>query len=419
MFPASMEDVETLFSDSLLEGLAVCGFKPLPPRELIARRSVIVTRVDSSIFDYSPEDLRVEIESRNPGLKVAHVKPFAIHRGVKVIFSSSQFAKRVLSQGLSLFYLHLPGTLMRQETPSKIRTCYKCYSVDGHFASKCTKGVTNKACANCASVTHTWRDCTSEKKTCVSCGGAHHTMSRFCPIRINAQEEAETSHRNGKTYAAAVSSSKTQVAHVPKVIVAKSVTCVVLAALKNIEHPGTFEKELNNLLQINSMPKLNLVGFDPPAVVMPYRDSSKEESTTQDRAPEAGLDIKARSPVRQCESVATVPLPEPPGQGNASINSQLDTKGNSPKKRPWTDKKVYKVKSSMINNNSDLSKAWDDGLIVITNIDGSVPDYSEVAKMLEGCEQLPKFIELKKSDFKSLSSSPSRFLRSRGGKDCQ
>ena len=103
-------------------------------------------------------------------------------------------------------------------------------------------------------------------------------MSRMCPYRRESLHTTTSNARpsgfistegpgrvsqTGKLFSDAVSHQLP--IPVCADIISKSVTCILLASLKNIERAGSFSAELNNLLAINSLPNHNLEGFSPPA----------------------------------------------------------------------------------------------------------------------------------------------------------
>ena len=160
-----------------------------------------------------------------------------------------------------------------------------------HLASEYDKEPSYKVCSNCSSRDHTWQQCSAAERRCVNCGGGHNAMYRGCPCRreiqrkhrvttqVRSTQSAVASPRTGNygmmysTVAGLARASD----HLLRDTVAKSVTCVVLASLKNGERPGTFNEELNCLLKQNGLPSLNLDGFSPP-IPLDLGDSLKLEN---------------------------------------------------------------------------------------------------------------------------------------------
>ena len=445
VFFSTIDDVEKFFVSDVVEALSACDFKPVLPSELLAKRSIIITKLDKIIYEHSSSAIKSEIEKCNTNFDVKEVIKFTNQIGMKIVFSSAHSAVKALSSGVHLFMLHIPGKQMKPEVFTKINTCYRCYAVDGHFASNCPKGSSYKVCANCASHSHVWNECSSEVRRCINCEGDHHAMSMVCKVRREVQKAGKFPTKDYPSYANIVKTGPS-ISPLPvhSDIIAKSITCVILASMKNIDNPDSFGDELNKLLQLNDMPTLNLAGFVPPSLPGFQRKSSAlindkktdeavHSSSYHSAGPGSSRQDESNStvtgdehsnvsnlvqagPSRQDENISAAttdehfnvynlakPGPSRQDTSNVVVNGDLS----------WCNKRVYKLKSKNIRNSDELLAAFEDGSVVITNLNGNVVNYLEVSKLILKSKLLPKFIELKKSDFASLSNSPARYLRSR------
>ena len=225
-------------------------------------------------LSHSEGEILKEIKERNSWAQLNEVLKLQTQNSVKIICSSSE---KIISSGLSLFQLHIPGPNFHKEKYTDKTKCYKCHSLNTHLASECDKEPFYKVCSNCSPWDHTWLQCSAAERRCVNCGGGHNAMYRGCPCRneiqrnhrvttqVRSTQSAVASPRTGNygmmysTVAGLVRASD----HLLRDTVAKSVTCVVLASLKKGERPGTFNEELNFLLKQNGLPHLNLDGFFP------------------------------------------------------------------------------------------------------------------------------------------------------------
>ena len=274
----------------------------------------------------------------------------------------------------------------------------------------CDKDKSYKICSNCSSLGHTYGDCTSSTKKCINCNGPHHAMSPICPRRkeiirsktvVGVYSVGNSTQQilNGKSFSVMVSDTRVPIP-VCANTVAKSISCVILASLKNIENPGTFATKLNSLLKLNSMPILNLEGFVPTTLPGLERSRKSQE--------------ELQSSVTELEPLATTPKDESAFFASP-VGCQEASSSKSPKKSgaQWMDKKVYKVKGTVIKSTNDFNAAYERGDIIITSISGNVCDYTSIVNLIEKTKVMPQMNELKKSNFNSLANSLGRFLRSK------
>ena len=179
---STLDDSEKLLSPRVIRAMSACNLTPVLPFALRAQRSLLVFHLDSLIFDHSTQEIKDEIQERNPWATVTEVIKLSSNNSIKVIFSSYSVTEKVLELGLSLFLLHVPGINFKRDRAEEILTCFRCYALNSHVASKCNKDPSYKVCSTCASPGHTFKNCTSTTKKCINCKGDHHTMSRNVPL---------------------------------------------------------------------------------------------------------------------------------------------------------------------------------------------------------------------------------------------
>ena len=134
---------------------------------------------------------------------------------------------------------------------------------------KCPKTSDYKVCSICAKQDHTYKNCLSQEKVCINCKGAHSTLALSCPYRKKLIKDTSSASTK-RTYAAAsITDKPTAMANVLSgtiELIAKSVMCVVVSALKNAEAPGTFSETMHHLLRANNLPEFSLGDITPPTM---------------------------------------------------------------------------------------------------------------------------------------------------------
>lgn len=377
LFCSSISDLDTLFSSKVQTYLSALSMECVIPPQLRARRSVIIKRVDNVAYDHSTEEIKDEIRSKNSWADIVDLYKFPHSKTIKVQFSNFSVAQRCLRDGLSFFYLHISGDDMHLDEFFPVTTCYRCYTLEDHTTSTCPKAESYRVCSVCASEGHIWRECSSNVKKCINCSGNHNTMSMQCIKRKDIVKSKRLRKTQEHTYTDAVKSIPALgVAADGGQLIAKSVSCIVLALIKSSDNNSVFADTVNALFAANSLPKLNLTGFDVDCSSVLHTMSSKTVS--------AG----PISPIDDESSVAT---------------------DESPKRY-----KYFKIKSTTVKNIEDMLNAFDNGKIVITHPGGNVVDYKTATGVIKACRSsLPAFVDVKPSEFESLCASPSRYLRGR------
>lgn len=436
-FCSTASDADVLFSSRVQALLSGCSLSCVLPPEVKARRSVIVRGTDNLIYNNEPGEILQEIRTRNSWADVEDVIKFPNSKTLKVQFSSYAGAQKCLTEGLSMFYLHVNSSQMQLDNYIHILTCYKCYALDHHATSKCTKGESFKLCSLCGSDSHVWKQCGASFARCVNCEGSHNTLSMQCPRRRELIKSRRQQQRtSGRSYSEAVVEGTNKLASVDdSPVIARSISCILLALLNSSSGSSMFSSDVNQLFKQNGLPTVNLSNFDIDASlivkglfgpnisdVVAQKSGARPSHCTRD--PDlTTITQTCFTPTRdsvQVESLAAGP----------SVNaSSVSTAGASPSASShtahadassltvfqWSDYKCFKTKDTVVQSPAQLLKLYDKGKVAITHGDGNVLDYSTAVKLIKSCPSLPVICDMKPGEFNSFSASPAR-LRSRAGR---
>ena len=90
------QDMDNIFHESTSKDLQDNDFFSIIPPELQASRSIIIPRVDPHIYTNDTEDIRTEVEEKNPWTvnQIASVFKFPNVKIIKITFKQSNFAKK-------------------------------------------------------------------------------------------------------------------------------------------------------------------------------------------------------------------------------------------------------------------------------------------------------------------------------------
>lgn len=175
----SDSELDKVFNNATDIELTRSQFTPLIPPELKANRSVLIFRIDGHIYNNSEDEIKEELQSENTWITgVASVTKFLRGRGLKITFTETTSARKAQEKGLLLFSMRIPSYNIVQDKFHNVNTCLRCYALEDHHTSNCTKGKDYKICSECSRKGHTWRDCDGDEKTCINCEGNHSTMAR-------------------------------------------------------------------------------------------------------------------------------------------------------------------------------------------------------------------------------------------------
>ena len=164
----------------------------------------------------------------------------------------------------------LAANIVQKEFVSLI-TCYRCYAIQGHQASSCTKPKEFTACSVCAMSGHTYKECTSNYRKYLNCSGSHSSLAMSCPELLEVLEKKKLMKLH-KSYATAAKpnstlfSSADQSSVKDTELMIKAYMCITLSTMKNHDNPGTFQHTLTHLLQANGLPNIILGDISPPSM---------------------------------------------------------------------------------------------------------------------------------------------------------
>ena len=166
--------------------------------------------------------------------------------------------------------MRIPAYNIQIDEFIEVPMCLKCYSINDHPTKKCPS--TTTICSECAQTGHRWDVCETQLKMCINCSGNHRTMAPQCPKR---KEEANKIRRqtfqsqvkNGTTYSAALRSTTitNQDPNLMNESLLKMNLAMMYAHTVNAAKPGSFNTELNTILIMNNLPKMNFPN-NPPSM---------------------------------------------------------------------------------------------------------------------------------------------------------
>lgn len=261
---SSDKDSDGLFTDEVSEQLRAAGFEAVMPPELRSQRAVICFRLDDFVLDYSPAQLKAEIERCQSWATVSDVYRFTRSNTMKITFATSEMAAKACDQGLLMFLFSVPPAQMRREIYVPLLTCDRCHAVESHQTTECPHPPTFRLCSECSQQGHTFRDCTTGAQKCLNCNGEHNARAMRCPVRKVALKEKEERMRKA---ADTPSTSFAQTAAAPRsaplptldaATQMKGFMCLMHAQVAEASVPGSFQRTLSANLQQNGLPDVRL-----------------------------------------------------------------------------------------------------------------------------------------------------------------
>ena len=264
-------DVDNLFSPNCIEALGSISCTPQLPPEMKARRTILLKYVDELVHRRNDADIVSELQRNNSWLSVTDLFTFSNSATIKLTCATVAMANKAKDVGVLLFNFFIPPRNIAIDEYINLIMCYRCYTYDDHYASACPKPKEYKICSLCSSREHTHKSCHSQEKTCINCGGAHSAMALSYPHRKTLIKEKRAA-KTQRSYAAAAKPGTPQPSPMnmftgTSEIIAKSVMCIVVSALKNAETPGSFADTMQHLLKANNLPAFNLGDITPPTML--------------------------------------------------------------------------------------------------------------------------------------------------------
>ena len=273
-------EADKLFLDDSKSELSGYGFQPILSNKLKSFRTFLAKKIDRSILENQPDEIKNEITARNSSrLVVTEIFKIPNSSILKVTLKSSAMVDIVMKEGFMMFNMHISPHVINREDYIELINCFNCFEINDHLKSECRKPP-QTICSKCGS-NHFYRDCsaTPDQYSCINCRGNHLTLSSSCPKRKAIVKSIRSSKRSGKSYANVLkrpqnsairtSNFSNDQLNIPNSGFNlghwnKTASIVQLALIGNLIRPGTFSSTYNDLCNENDLPTLNLTSFNPP-----------------------------------------------------------------------------------------------------------------------------------------------------------
>ena len=247
------------------------GFEPLEPPELNAKRTIVLTGVDTFISMHNNQDIAQEIERSNPTLKVSAVVKLPRSKTViKVRLENVAMVQLALTKGMLIFSQSFPSNFLAQDVYIYIPQCMRCYSYE-HTKKDCPKSEDYLICSNCSNEGHRYTSCSNVFTKCLSCQGDHPTMVARCPTRraftkTKSKEVRDQSRARGSASYANVTSTPQQHPNIspqannnawgqpPLKQTVIINTAIIMANLREAVRKGSFQSTFDSIMKGNGLP---------------------------------------------------------------------------------------------------------------------------------------------------------------------
>lgn len=159
----------------------------------------------------------------------------------------------------------------------------KCYAVEEHLKKECPKSPNYKICSECSSLDHTWKTCNSEKKSVQTAAVPTEPLLTNVPRekkKIKEKEQKEKTEKN-KTYSQAISSTS----HTAPLALTTNnldnnqiskIICFFHTHSLNLTNPGSLQRTLIDLLNIDKLPTVILPNNPPSQILQNIMHSGKD-----------------------------------------------------------------------------------------------------------------------------------------------
>ena len=297
---STIEEADVINSPSCTTALTAENFSPVLPPELKAKRTVLLFKVDSHIYDNNEENIKEEVYNHNnfANEEIETIFKFPRANIIKIQFKQAITATKTCEQGLKLFKMKIPHYNIKKEEYTPINVCYKCYKLEDHHTNQCPQEANYKVCSECSSTEHTWTNCNNTFKKCLNCNGDHRTLAFKCPSRKTLVEEKKKA--KPQSYSAAVTSTTNtnyfpqlmnpnlfQTTEDPRTLFQKIMSCFVNAHINNAITPGSFETTLNQSLKKNGIAEFKAPNCPDSSQLFSNTQVTNETVTTATNQQEA------------------------------------------------------------------------------------------------------------------------------------
>lgn len=332
-------NVDKLISTDTIVTLKNKRFDLILPPHLRARKCVVVRNLDKELHDWTTDRMLEDLEQRNEWAKIEAVfRMGEIKHMIKIRFQEITMARKACEAGLAFHTTHIATHQIEPEEFIPITPCWNCFKYN-HNVKDCPLKETT-FCSECAEMGHTFRQCNNPTKKCLNCDGPHRTLAAICPIRKTILKEKreekkqkkQTFEQENRTYCAVTKMSKElpktiqnqtppQTAlHVHDKLSLQVLVIVIEAHLHNIVQPGSFNTRLNEILETNNLPRVNIpepvhsedifrvINRMPEyAAKPPTRDVEMEEEEEEDDDDSSSGSLTIDTNETQSETAATQP----------------------------------------------------------------------------------------------------------------
>lgn len=273
------QECDKLLTTEAIKQFSNIGLAVFMPPEIKAKRSLFARQVDHNIGKHTASQIKEEIEDKNHGMSITEIIKIKDYTHVfKIVFAETAMADKTLQHGLHLFNLSITPSQFERERFINVQTCFNCYTYNSHSTANCPQS-NQLVCSECAEVGHKYTQCNNSYKGCINCKLAgkphnHRTLAMSCPIKKEKIKEIEQREKDKQTqkahapYAAAVkavikettapSTAPTQTIQLSEISHLQIMTAVIHAHIMNISNPGTYERELNDMLRLNNLPAVKV-----------------------------------------------------------------------------------------------------------------------------------------------------------------
>lgn len=297
------EDADILLNKNATKEMEKIGLLVLVPIEMKIKRSIFIKRLDNIIGEHTPEEIKEEIEKHNNWIKVTEVTKIKNYTNMmKLRLEDIKMVEKAKRQGILAYNLAISPDQIEQEEYIQITTCYRCYELEDHQTHECPHTYLT-VCSECGDLGHTFRECKNEYKRCINCEknnlpSSHRTLAMACPIRKRKmKEKAEenkqrTDNNNQRTYAEIAKKAAEQV-KTPGPMTqinlsdhkhTKILISIMHAHIMNMANPGTYQKELNTMLQKNDLPTMWFPENPDSGKLLGATFNETPEETTDDQS---------------------------------------------------------------------------------------------------------------------------------------
>lgn len=282
-------DADVILSAKGSKEFEKIGLQVIMPPEVRAQRSVFIRQLDKQFGEHTPDQIKQEIEFHNEWIKIDEVvKIKDYHHVIKIRFTDTAITDKVISNGFLGFNMSVQPDQIKREKFVNLLTCFCCYEFQSHTTNDCPQKNTI-LCSECAEIGHTYRECQNPNKKCVNCfrkgyqNYNHRCLAMACPYKKKLiqekteVEEKKEEDRKNTTYANIAKQAVQQAQVQPKphtnIVLGdqkdyKILICILHAHVINLANPGSYETELNKMLQINGMEQMNFPSNPPSSALL-------------------------------------------------------------------------------------------------------------------------------------------------------